>query len=538
MPFSNSPTRSWTPRGPWDRCPPSAWSRSSGAPTAASTRLSLWVRSTRGRCGPHSWHIARVEWPAVFAVDASTWERCDAECSPERGFYYSASKHSAGQPIVAGWSYQWIAQLSFEPNSWTAPLDALRIAPGADATEATIAQVKALVALLREDRAVPLFVFDAGYDPIALSHGLDDTEAQVLVRIREDRVFYDDPAARPNRPKGTGGRPPRHGRRMKCSEDKTHRRPDAEYRTEDPRYGKVRVRGLARAPPSPHWSRALGQERGRTTNRARQRDPRRRRAPSQTRRTSEEDVVAVVVGSGRARSRPVLPVLSAPFRSRAHLPIRQEHFGLDGALAVHARTGRPLDVVDRGCLHPVANRTRTRRRRTAAVGASLRAGKTDPSACAQRVSSTSCNSWDSGQCTEIRHSGSRTPQGHPERAATALSGGQEGRLTGWWGFNCKLRIPHDPSPSLSIKTRKDTPERSRRVATDRCSRPICRLSQYAATDARSPLMAIMFLGERQDIIGPEATFPADDGTPMLSPPRPVQISLTCSMRATSGGCCN
>jgi hypothetical protein len=184
----------------------------------------------------------RRDWPAVFAVDASTWERCDAECSPERGFYYSASKHSAGQPIVAGWSYQWIAQLSFEPNSWTAPLDALRIAPGADATVATIAQVKALVALLREDRAVPLFVFDAGYDPIALSHGLGDTEAQVLVRIRGDRVFYDDPAARPNRPKGTGGRPPRHGRRMKCSEDKTHRRPDAEYRTEDRRYGKVRVR--------------------------------------------------------------------------------------------------------------------------------------------------------------------------------------------------------------------------------------------------------------------------------------------------------
>lgn len=42
----------------------------------------------------------------VFAVDASTWARCDAETSPERGFYYSASTHSAGQPIVAGWSYQ------------------------------------------------------------------------------------------------------------------------------------------------------------------------------------------------------------------------------------------------------------------------------------------------------------------------------------------------------------------------------------------------------------------------------------------------
>jgi hypothetical protein len=45
-------------------------------------------------------------WSLVFAVDASTWARCDAETSPERGFYYSATKHSAGQPIVAGWSYQ------------------------------------------------------------------------------------------------------------------------------------------------------------------------------------------------------------------------------------------------------------------------------------------------------------------------------------------------------------------------------------------------------------------------------------------------
>ena len=36
----------------------------------------------------------------VFAVDASTWARCDAECSPGRGFYYSPTRHSAGQPIV------------------------------------------------------------------------------------------------------------------------------------------------------------------------------------------------------------------------------------------------------------------------------------------------------------------------------------------------------------------------------------------------------------------------------------------------------
>ena len=132
-------------------------------------------------------------WPLVFAVDTSTWDRCDAETSPERGFYYSASKHSAGQPIVAGWSYQWICQLNWDPDSWTAPLDATRIPPDADSTSATIDQVRRLVDLLPGQGEVPLFVFDAGYDPIALTHGLGAVRAQLLVRIRSDRVFYAQP---------------------------------------------------------------------------------------------------------------------------------------------------------------------------------------------------------------------------------------------------------------------------------------------------------------------------------------------------------
>jgi hypothetical protein len=53
----------------------------------------------------------------VYAVDVSVWARCDAECSPERGFYYNPSRHSAGQPIVAGWAYQFIAQLNFVRES-------------------------------------------------------------------------------------------------------------------------------------------------------------------------------------------------------------------------------------------------------------------------------------------------------------------------------------------------------------------------------------------------------------------------------------
>jgi DDE superfamily endonuclease len=188
-------------------------------------------------------------WPPVFAVDASTWDRCDAETSPERGFYYSASKHSAGQPIVAGWSYQWITQLDWAPDSWTAPLDAMRIPPSADATTATIAQVQRLAGRLGDDGAAPMFVFDAGYDPIALGAGLADVRAQVLVRISSGRVFHPDPTPRPA---GTVGRPRRHGPRFALSAPPTWPDPDAELVTRDPRYGDVRVQAWHGLHPKLH----------------------------------------------------------------------------------------------------------------------------------------------------------------------------------------------------------------------------------------------------------------------------------------------
>lgn len=199
-----------------------------------------------------------ADWPAVYAVDASTWDRCDAETSPERGFYYSASRHSAGQPIVAGWSYQWITQLDWAPDSWTAPVDALRIPPAANATTATVDQIRRLVGLLPADGEVPMFVFDAGYDPIAISYELAATRAQVLCRIRDDRVFHADPPPRPNRPPHTGGRPPRHGRRFKCSEPSTWAEPAASLVASDPRYGTVTVQAWTNLHPRlsrrGHWS--------------------------------------------------------------------------------------------------------------------------------------------------------------------------------------------------------------------------------------------------------------------------------------------
>jgi hypothetical protein len=194
--------------------------------------------------------LAGSETP-VYAVDVSVWDRCDAECSPERGFYYHPSRHSAGQPIVAGWAYQFIAQLNFVRESWTAPMDVERLRPAQDANEVAAEQVKAFLRLLaeedKEERAVPLFVFDAGYDPVKVQQRLEEAPCQILVRLRAGRRFYGDPSLAG--PPASLGRPRRHGPKMKCNDPGTWSEPSAEHTCEDAGYGSVRVRAWAELHP-------------------------------------------------------------------------------------------------------------------------------------------------------------------------------------------------------------------------------------------------------------------------------------------------
>jgi DDE superfamily endonuclease len=176
--------------------------------------------------------------PPVFAVDVTTWPRCDAECSPARGYYYHPSRHSAGQPIIAGWAWQWIAQVSFARDSWTAPVDAARLHPLDDTDQQAAMQVRALLERLPAGGPVPWFVFDGGYDSAQLTLDLAEVPAAVLVRLRSDRCFYADP---PPRPPGSTGRPRRHGAKFNCADPTTWPAPTATLACEDDQYGTVTV---------------------------------------------------------------------------------------------------------------------------------------------------------------------------------------------------------------------------------------------------------------------------------------------------------
>src|SRR5919205_1739289 len=128
----------------------------------------------------------------IYALDTSVWPRNDAATRPERGYYYSAARQSAGQPIVAGWSYAWLAQISFTHDSWTAPVDVRRVPLSRDAHAVAAEQILELVRHQPANAPVPLFVFDAGYDPETLQRDLGDLDGNrvaILVRLRRDRCF-------------------------------------------------------------------------------------------------------------------------------------------------------------------------------------------------------------------------------------------------------------------------------------------------------------------------------------------------------------
>jgi hypothetical protein len=380
-------------------------------------------------------------WPLIFAGDASTWDRCDAECSPERGFHHSASKHSAGQSIVAGWPFSWISQLNWAPDSWTAPLDTRRITPALDAGSATPDQVQRLVGLLPVDREVPLFVFDAGHDGVALGHGLADPRAEVLVRMASTRVFHPHPHPHPHPHRdGTDGRPQCHRPRFVLSDAKTWPVSDAELTTSVRRYGNVTVTTWHNLHPKLHG-------RG---------------------RWKDFDELPIIKGSvirvevehlpkPTARiektlwlwwSRTGKPDLDLCWRSYlgrfglepgTHLPLRQGNARLDDTVDLHTRTGRPLDMAGGRRPQAAPPRPPTRRRPPAAVGVQNRPEEAGPGASSTGVSAPGCNPRHTRSSTEILDSRSRASQGDQDIPKNPLPLSQKGCLTVPSRYDRKLR---------------------------------------------------------------------------------------------------
>lgn len=141
---------------------------------------------------------------------------------------------------MAGWAYQWVAQLGFARDSWTAPLEVARVHPTEDGHAVAAQQIRTLVSGLAPGSSRPLCVFDAGDDPEKLAREIGDLPVSVLVRLRAGRCFYGGPPP----PKATG-RPPRHGATFACADPATWPEPTATHTAQDDQYGRVVVQAWA-----------------------------------------------------------------------------------------------------------------------------------------------------------------------------------------------------------------------------------------------------------------------------------------------------
>jgi DDE superfamily endonuclease len=150
---------------------------------------------------------------------------------------------------VAGWAFQWICQLGFARDSWTAPVDARRLNPLEDTDQTAATQLRALLARLPPGGPIPWFVFDAGDDSAQLTLDLADLPVAVLVRLRSDRCFYADP---PPRPPGSSGRPRRHGAKFAFADPTTWPAPTATLVVKDHQYGTVTVTAWSGLHPKQH----------------------------------------------------------------------------------------------------------------------------------------------------------------------------------------------------------------------------------------------------------------------------------------------
>jgi hypothetical protein len=176
----------------------------------------------------------------VLAVDVSSWLRPGAGTSPGRLFCHVYGRGKGQAQMVPGWPYSVIAALEPGRTSWTAVLDAIRLGPDDDQIALTAAQVRDVIARLitaghwREGDPAILVIFDAGYDIPRLSFLLADLPAEVLGRLRSDRVMQ---LPAPQRQPRDRGRPRKHGGELALADPATWPVPHVATSTVTSRYG-------------------------------------------------------------------------------------------------------------------------------------------------------------------------------------------------------------------------------------------------------------------------------------------------------------
>lgn len=114
---------------------------------------SLYAALTRGRVDVERLRTSLAALPLpcgadgrlVLAVGITCWLRPDAHTSAERILCHTYGHSKDQQVMIPGWPYSFVTALEPGRSSWTAPLDAQRLAPGDDAATVTAGLLRQLV---------------------------------------------------------------------------------------------------------------------------------------------------------------------------------------------------------------------------------------------------------------------------------------------------------------------------------------------------------------------------------------------------------
>ena len=169
-----------------------------------------------------------------LGIDASRIERPEAETVADRTVVHKPNLPEASRPITYGWQFSTLVVLPDQPSSWTYVLDQQRIQSTQTAVQVAIEQVRAMVPRLI---CRPIITSDRWYSCAPFLLGTQDIEADKLLRLKRNRVFY----RRAPQPSGKRGAPRKDGDRFQCSDPATHGEPDGHWQGTDEKGKPIEV---------------------------------------------------------------------------------------------------------------------------------------------------------------------------------------------------------------------------------------------------------------------------------------------------------
>ncbi len=130
----------------------------------------------------------------IYAVDASVWTRSMPKPVPNALFTIIRPVTRLGNRLSQAGSTIGLGRLSFAHDSWTAPRKIRRLKPEDLVNLVAVEQIKELLQSYPDSAPLPIFVFDAGYEPGQLAQAWGSLRATALTRLRAGRCFYADPS--------------------------------------------------------------------------------------------------------------------------------------------------------------------------------------------------------------------------------------------------------------------------------------------------------------------------------------------------------